>query len=207
MEQEYVHDVYEKIADRFNTSRYSKWRYVREFLDTLSPYSIIADVGCGNGKYLDYRKDITVIGNDMCNSLLEYAKHKGEVLRANGLQLPYCNNIFDAVISIAVLHHLSTHELRKSFLSEIYRILRPGGRALIVVWAAEQQIKKKWKHISNNDYFIPFHPNENESYDRFYHLFSKNEIEDISKEFGLTSNHFELDNWCIIIEKAEQKSL
>lgn len=30
----------------------------------MNPGSIVADLGCGNGKYFNIRKDITVIGTD-----------------------------------------------------------------------------------------------------------------------------------------------
>jgi len=46
------------------------------------------------------------------------------------------------VISIAVIHHFSTDSLRIQAIEEIYRILRIGGKALIYVWAYEQEHKK-----------------------------------------------------------------
>lgn len=46
---------------------------------------------------------------------------------------------FDAVISIALLHHLSTPSHRLSAISEITRVLRKGGKGLIYVWALEQK--------------------------------------------------------------------
>ena len=57
---------------------------------------------------------------------------------ADCLLLPYKDNSFDAAISIAVIHHLSTQERRKRAISEILRILKTGGRCLIYVWAKEQ---------------------------------------------------------------------
>lgn len=52
-------------------------------------------------------------------------------------------NYFDYAISIAVLHHLSTQERRTKALLEIKRCLKPGGRALVTVWAKEQKYKNK----------------------------------------------------------------
>ena len=46
------------------------------------------------------------------------------------------------MISIAVIHHFSTDSLRIQAIEEIYRILRIGGKALIYVWAYEQEHKK-----------------------------------------------------------------
>lgn len=61
------------------------------------------------------------------------------MVTADCLHLPYRNDIADAVISIAVIHHLSTHERRKATLEEIARVLKPKGRALIYVWAKDQK--------------------------------------------------------------------
>ena len=58
------------------------------------------------------------------------------------LRLPYRADLFDAVICIAVIHHLSTEERRIAALRELTRILRPGGRLLVYVWAMEQDGKK-----------------------------------------------------------------
>lgn len=41
---------------------------------------------------------------------------------------------FEAAISIAVLHHMSSLERRRMAVAEIVRMLKPGGRALITVW-------------------------------------------------------------------------
>ena len=55
------------------------------------------------------------------------------------MHLPVPPARFDAAISIAVLHHVSSAVRRQLAVREILRILRPGGRALITVWAREQE--------------------------------------------------------------------
>lgn len=52
MEKEHVYEVYEKIAPHFSNTRYKMWPKVEEFMNSVPPGSIVADVGCGNGKYL-----------------------------------------------------------------------------------------------------------------------------------------------------------
>ena len=44
--------VYENIASHFSDTRHTAWPQVTNFLHSLEPYSLIADIGCGNGKYL-----------------------------------------------------------------------------------------------------------------------------------------------------------
>lgn len=44
--------------------RFAIWPKVREFLEWFPTGSLLADVGCGNGKYFGVRKDILVTGLD-----------------------------------------------------------------------------------------------------------------------------------------------
>ena len=76
---------------------------------------------------------------------------KADVAVADGMQLPYSSNRFDAALSIAVLHHITTPARRIHMLKELLRILRPGGKALVTVWATEQEDTKKlakWQPIN-----------------------------------------------------------
>lgn len=52
MEKEHVYDVYEKIAPHFSNTRYKPWPKVEQFMNEIEKGSFVADIGCGNGKYL-----------------------------------------------------------------------------------------------------------------------------------------------------------
>ena len=52
------------------------------------------------------------------------------------------SNLFDAVISIGVIHHFSTVKRRVRAIQELCRILTPGGKLMIYVWALEQRLRK-----------------------------------------------------------------
>jgi alkylated DNA repair protein alkB family protein 8 len=56
--------VYDVIASHFSSTRFAVWPKVRAFIDSLAPGSVVADVGCGNGKYLGVRRDLAVLGCD-----------------------------------------------------------------------------------------------------------------------------------------------
>lgn len=84
-----------------------------------------------------------MMGCDTCLELVNIASSKGgEVVVANCLCLPYQSGVFDSVISIAVIHHLSTVERRIQAIQELCRITKPGGCILVYVWAFEQSRKK-----------------------------------------------------------------
>ncbi|KAH0625143.1 hypothetical protein JD844_033293 [Phrynosoma platyrhinos] len=58
LEKKYVHDVYEEIALHFSNTRHSPWPRVVQFIRALPHGAVVADVGCGNGKYLGVSQDV-----------------------------------------------------------------------------------------------------------------------------------------------------
>lgn len=153
LERDHVHSVYDKIAPYFNDSRYKAWPKVQQFLLSLEPGSILADIGCGNGKYFHINKEVFKLGCDVCRPLVDFASSQGhEVQMCDCLHLPYRDGCFDAVLSIAVIHHLSTKERRIRAIKEMSRILRVGGHIMIYVWAMEQKRRK----FEKQDIFVPW---------------------------------------------------
>ncbi|CAG7823393.1 unnamed protein product [Allacma fusca] len=142
LEDNLVHQVYEDIAQHFSSTRHTPWPKIKEFVQNLGQSDVLLDVGCGNGKYLQLRGSCCEVGTDMSTGLLSICRStkNAEVLKSNCLMLPFKNNTFDAIICIAVLHHLSTKERRLQAVNEIFRTLRPGGQALIYVWAKNQEV-------------------------------------------------------------------
>jgi hypothetical protein len=64
LEARYVHSVYDAIAPHFASTRFAVWPRVRAFLEAVPPGALLADVGCGNGKYFGVRRDVFVLGSD-----------------------------------------------------------------------------------------------------------------------------------------------
>ncbi|CAH2225081.1 probable tRNA methyltransferase 9B [Pelobates cultripes] len=153
LERAHVHSVYEQIAPYFNDKRYKAWPKVQEFLLEQEPGSLIADIGCGNGKYLHINNKSFKVGCDYCFPLAESARNHGyEVMVCDGLNLPYRAGCFDAALSIAVIHHFSTKERRIQAIKEISRILKFGGKVMIYVWAKEQ----KKRRFEKQDILVPW---------------------------------------------------
>lgn len=145
LEQDYVKSTYNKIAQDFSTTRYKKWPKVDAFLQSLveSSCSLLLDVGCGNGKYLD-NKGTFNIGCDLSLNLLLICKTRGfEVVLCDMSRLPFRAEVFDSVICIAALHHLTTSRRRQKCLSEMTKLMSPlGSQCLVQVWSFEQQLEK-----------------------------------------------------------------
>ena len=81
--------------------------------------------GCGSGKYLGINPVIFNIGSDRCQALAQMAREKEhEVMFCDNLSLPFRDSSIDAVLSIAVIHHIATAERRVHALRELSRVLR-----------------------------------------------------------------------------------
>lgn len=98
-------------------------------------------------------------------SLQPLCTHNIKVAVCNNLYLPFRSDSFDVVISIAVIHHFSTREHRLQALNgkklhcfllltdlELVRILKPGGKLLVYVWAMEQENKT----FGQQDVLVPW---------------------------------------------------
>jgi alkylated DNA repair protein alkB family protein 8 len=181
VEQAHVRELYERIAPHFSATRFAVWPAVRRFLTSLPTGAVVVDAGCGNGKYLAPGAaggtHLALVGTDAARGLLRLAARAGGdgcLAQADAAALPLRSGCADAVICIAVLHHLSSEARRLAALSELARCLRPGGRALVTVWALEQaepeRTLRKWEPIGggsttdeaggahpNREYFVPWH--------------------------------------------------
>ena len=167
LEQAYVHDVYSVIA--INASLCSPVRsHVKEFLfDEFDPGSILLDIGCGDGKYLNLKSDIVLIGLERCSEWFcnELIKNNSKELVAGDVTyLPYRDDFFDGVICCEVLHHISTVERRVKALKEITRIMKIGGKLLITVTggpAVGRELHSQDVLIKLDDFRHKLNPNIN----------------------------------------------
>ena len=57
--------------------------------------------------------------------------------------------MFDAVVSIGVVHHFCSPDRRVKAIQELTRIMRPGGKLMLYVWAYEQKHRKVLCFISD----------------------------------------------------------
>ena len=182
-ERDHVHAVYDAIATQWHHTRGRRgvlWPGATEFLQRLPKGSVVADVGCGDGKYFlaIWEAGSYVIGSDISLPLLKTAiptrqssdnvpesrrvsEHRSHLNDRPAMAVADCMNVplrsksCDAAICIAVLHHLSTPGRRQRCIQELARIVRPGGTINIQAWAMDQEEGSRRKFAAN-DVFVPF---------------------------------------------------
>jgi tRNA (uracil-5-)-methyltransferase TRM9 len=201
-----VRNTYNTIANHFSDTRFKVWKCTREFLNNIETNSSGLEVGCGNGKNMIYRNDINMFGIDICDKFVDMCKKKNlNVVQGDMLKLPYKNEQFDFVMSIAVLHHLDTEEKRIQALNEMFRVCKKDGKIFILVWAFEQEESSKRKFKSKDEMVSWFSREDGNTYFRYYHLYSNGELNEEFKKtnnnFDLVKSFYEMGNWGIIIQK------
>ena len=215
-EQTNVHEVYEQIASHFSSTRYKPWPVIERFLQGLPHGSVGLDIGCGNGKYLTVNPHIFIVGSDRSSNLVAIAqRHQPHaVLVSDILDLPHPLCAFDFAISIAVVHHLSTAERRTEAVKSILDTLNANGRALIFVWALEQESSRRgWTEKDDQDVMVPWVMKgskkgtnglvEDKTFHRYYHLYAEGELErDVGHAGGVVLEAgYEKDNWWAIAQR------
>ena len=118
-------------------------------------------------------------------------------VEADASALPVKSGSFDAVLCIAVLHHLPTRADRIETLREVRRALIPGGRALFSAWALDQprfrdvaESQRDRPPESRGDVEVPWAMPDGTHIPRFYHLFQEGEMEGLIIESGLHGETF-----------------
>lgn len=108
----------------------------------IQPNDSILDVGCGTGTMALLAKGdyptIDMHGIDAGEEMIAFAQQKAtrqgiDIDFRLGLaqELPYPDASFEVVMNSLMMHHLP-HEVKDQAVAEMYRVLKPGGRLLIV---------------------------------------------------------------------------
>jgi ubiquinone/menaquinone biosynthesis C-methylase UbiE len=111
---------------------------VAEFLGDLRGKQVL-EIGCGLGEIavLLAKSGAKVTAFDLSPMSVRVSRQRAEVngvtddidfLIAPGETLPFADNSFDAIVGKGILHHLNV-DLGKG---ELYRVLKPGGKAAFV---------------------------------------------------------------------------
>jgi len=130
-----------EFFDRVEQHRFEKEWHIPDAADFAGAKGLrVLEIGCGVGTDgLQFaRAGATYTGVDLTDAAIELARKnfasaglKGEFRVADAEHLDFPDEAFDLVYSHGVLHHTPDIE---TALREIHRVLRPGGRAIVMLY-------------------------------------------------------------------------
>jgi len=90
----------------------------------------VLDIGCGVGDHLaGFRRAKVRVGIELAFERFKKRKYENVIfVQADATKLPFKDESFYTVLSVDVIEHIPHYH---AFISEAYRVLRPGGTALI----------------------------------------------------------------------------
>jgi ubiquinone/menaquinone biosynthesis C-methylase UbiE len=201
-------NTYEAIASEFSTTRAYVWKCVKDFCSLMQDNTTILEVGCGNGKnmeYLNKHKQIISYGIDTCLNFVEHCKSKNLNVRfGNSLNIPYQNESFDCMICIAMFHHLLSEEDRNQSMNEILRIMKKGALGMITCWAIEQpEITNFTFEIGIN--LVPWKGRKGINKTRYYYVYNEKIFREFfmkyESQIEIKNIYNEVGNWIILFKK------
>lgn len=179
---------YNLIAESFSRSREFLWEDLKSLSQYISKGDKILDLGCGNGRLFEL--------------------FKANFYTSSSFNLPFPDNYFDKVFSIAVFHHIPSKELRLEFLKEVQRVIKHQGSFVFSIWNAWKAKDKSnlmriikygfLKLIGGTklDFKDILYPRGNKFF--YYHFFTLNELKKLLKE-----SSFKIKKYWFVVEKGQ----
>lgn len=157
-----VRDGYQRVAEAYTASRSALTADVRlldEFIALLPARARVLDAGCGGGAPISrlVAEHAQVTGVDLAGAQIELARQnvpEGEFMVGNLTDLELPDESFDGVVSYYAIIHIP-RDLHTRVLVGLYRVLKPGGVALLCLGANDlpedvddfQGVEMYWSHF------------------------------------------------------------
>jgi len=181
-------EVFDQIAESWYRVRH--WPLLKEELEELAARwqsGKLLNVGCAHGPdFLPFSQGFELWGMDSSPAMLKQAlKYSGKfkfyvnLIASDALFLPFPNDTFDWVISVAAYHHIKGREEREKAFVELKRVLKPQGEAFLTVWNHGQP--SFW--LKSKEQQVPWRLKGKTVY-RYYHLFSYGELRKLLAKTG-----------------------
>lgn len=129
----------------------------------------ILDIGSNNNIFFDEIKNNNTFGIDkFIDKEMRMSREQGKIICCDAHEMSIKDGVFDCITAGGLIEHL---EHPKKFLSESYRVLKPGGLLLITT-----PNKNSWWNMLTGAYNHKFHKN----------IFTKKSIENILESEGFS---------------------
>jgi len=157
--------LYKSLATLFRRTVIAP-RLTREIREVFSAGSSVLHAGCGSG-HVDrgIQSFLRITAVDSSIKALDIYRRcvplAAAIRHASVFKLPFENGTFDGAYHLGVIEHFSPEEINR-FLSELHRVIKPGGR-LLVFWPHERAtsvfVLKMWHRLAGKG-APPLHPPE-----------------------------------------------
>lgn len=133
------------------------------YIPIPKPPALVMDHGFGHGNNLlfaatkGYDCAGCEISHHLVNEVKDLFERLGKPVNLNtieGLNIPFEANYCDIIISWNVLHYNGTREAVEHVISELYRVLKPGGVLLLSTLHPANSIFSRMKKVGNGSYLI-----------------------------------------------------
>ncbi len=149
----------------------------------------LLNLGCAHGPdFVPFGGGFALYGVDFSREMLKAARKyarkfdfSASLVEADIGGLPFADRTFDWAVAVATYHHLRGRKRQEAALAELWRVLKPGGEALITVWNRWQ--RRFW--LKPKELTVPWR-SRGETLERYYYLFSYPEIERLVAKAGFT---------------------
>ena len=221
-----IEQGYDLMSQKFSETRKYFWRGLEFIADYVKEGDKVLDFGCGNGRLLELFRgnNIDYLGMDVSQNLIDVAKehYKNYTFqKIDPLQttLPFADDFFNTVYSIAVFHHFPSEKYRENAAEELYRVTKKDGHIIITVWNLWQRkyiknIFDNWinkiylsfgssayireskypNQLDWNDCSITFKDNQGKIFNRYHHAFTKRELKKLFASTGFKVEKCEIIN-------------
>lgn len=180
-----TNELYLSRALRFHKGNIDQWINVMQLRDGMN----ILEVGCAGGLLCHRLKEklpnAEITGIDFDTGHINYAKKKSADLNlqcnfiaGDAEQMPFENNIFDVCYSHTVISFCEPEK----FVGEQYRVLKPGGRMIIMAVYNRDARPEEW--IPTDDC------EEKELFDKIWAAASNNPNSQIKRYEDRTEKYF-----------------
>ncbi len=173
MHSDEIAELFSKIAHRYDRANHvlsfnrdRVWRRELARQAAPQPGERLLDLCTGTGDVaIEFAKlcpDMQIVGLDLSREMLRVAHeklaqlncdHRVQFVEGNAMELPFAENSFEIVTVAFGLRNLPD---RERGLREIYRVLGPGGRTLIVEFSVPQSFFVRSGYLVYLRFLLPW---------------------------------------------------